>query len=150
MANIVISGIFILISIAIFLETRGFSSYEYSIMNSASFPRGLAVLMILFSVILLGRGISEIRSGTKAEPLKGNPPTLLGLLAVLITTGYVILIRLFGFMISTAVVLVAYALILKRGKFHILDTVIIPAVGLTLVGVMFYFLKIPFFKGVLF
>ena len=149
MTNIIINIIYIILGILIFIGTREFPSYEYSCMNSASFPRVIALLMILFSVIQLLRD-NFYKQKKRNDTVDGNPPTLYLLLVLGIMVVYVLLIKLIGFLIPTALILIVFSIILQKGKLRIIDTFIVPVITIILISVMFYFLNVPLFKGIIF
>lgn len=149
MSNIITSFIFIVLGIVTFQQTQDFPEYDYSIVNSATFPRIIASLMIIFSCCLIARELIRRKKQIR-EKVVGMPLNRIGILGMAVTVGYIFLVELMGFIIPTALVLVAYSFILCGGKFRFLDNIIIPAIGIAFVVIMFSLLNVPLMRGTLF
>ena len=149
MSNIVTGLIFIIFGIVTFQQTQDFPEYDYSIINSATFPRIIAALMIIFSCLMIIRELMRSKKNIR-EKVTGMPLNRVGLLGMAVTVGYIFLVELLGFLIPTALVLIAYSIILCGGKLKFLDNIIIPAIGIAFVVIMFSLLNVPLMRGTLF
>ncbi len=149
MSNIITGFIFIVIGIVTFQQTQDFPEYDYSIINSATFPRIIATLMIVFAGLMIIRELIR-RKKQISEKINGMPLNRIGILGMAVTVGYIFLVELLGFVIPTALVLVVYSFILCGGRFKFLDNIIIPAIGIVFVVIMFSLLNVPLMRGSLF
>ena len=145
MPNLVMSVVFLAIAGLTLLQTRGFPEYDYSVVNSASFPRAIAILMIVFSVLLIVRDLGR-RTRTKGDAI-GLPLNRYGLIGFVATAVYISLVGVLGFLIPTILVLVFYSIILGKWKFRFIDGIVVPSIGIVSIVVMFSFLNVPLLKG---
>ncbi len=149
MANILFGLFFLVLSVVTFLETRGFSKLNYSVMNSATFPRIVALLMAFFSFIVIFRGLKAHFHNNKKDNTEAAINRY-GAFGIAVTLVYVLLVGLLGFLIPTILILMFYSVYLNFGKFRLVDTLLIPGITTILVVVMFLFLNIPLMRGSLF
>ena len=144
-----ISGISgLLLSLYVFLESRTFAdASEGAANNPALFPVALAILLAIFSSILI------IQALLRKEKIKFsiNKETLfkIGLFFISLTI-YVFVLRYIGFLLSTIIFSIFMINYLKGNKKISLESLIYGVIFSIIVFIVFnYILKVPLPKGFL-
>lgn len=133
-----------IISSAIFIYADGYKGRGVSLYGPNFFPQTLAILLFLFSVIMI---VQALRGGA----LKGlEPINKAGFIRTVITLGisllYLLAMQYLGFFLSTIIFLyVVMTYIGHEGKIvRAVSSLIVAAI---IYGIFHYFLKIPLPEG---
>lgn len=144
----IIPIILIALSIYLYLNTYTFKFSTYQKANPQMWPRGILVLLILISLILIGKMLfSKSHEGAEEEKLKPEVRWSSMLGGVFILFLYLFLMQYLGYIISTLLFTFCAMLMLRnRSKFQLF---VVPIVITTFIFIVFtYGMYIPLPKGV--
>lgn len=145
MGKIAMGLTFFLMGFIFFINSLAYTEEKNMGISSATFPRFISVLMIIYSFILI---FSEVRIFFKSNtqinikqlrfPLKVR-----GVLAVIATIIFYLSFEWLGYIISGIFLMIIYSILLQKEKLKIFDTFIFPIA--TIVSIYFIFRYINVF-----
>ena len=144
----VIPIILIVLSIILYANTYTFKFTTYHKANPQMWPRGILILLILTSLILIGKFLF-LKLGKGPTEDKEKPKTSWGMMlrGILILFLYIFLLQYLGYIISTLTFTLCAMLMLgNRKKFQLF---VVPLVITAFVFIVFHYaMYIPLPKGV--
>lgn len=96
----------ILLSLVVFVVSKGYDIYMYDVVGGGGFPRMLAGIMILCCIGMIAQAAAAGRAGKESRKTGDNKTAFLLVVGVLI---YILLLETVGYL-SCMIVLVAYLL----------------------------------------
>lgn len=141
--EIIIPIIMIILSIYLYTQTYSFKYTDYQQANPQMWPRGVLVLLILISTILIGKVLLK---GIDWKPKPSiNYKKSISIIIFLFL--YIFLMQFCGYLISTLIFI--FCALILFGNRNILQLIIVPLLIVTLIFLIFnYLLYIPLPKGI--
>ena len=148
MGELIVPIVMLLIGGMFYREAGLLKVKEGYAMNSASYPRFLAVILMLCAVFLIIRFVIRRKAYMENEKNMVLDPRVM-LVAIMFALFYLLLDKL-GYIICGIGMMVGLAMLLQKGKRNIFDTVIFPVVFTICLFFAFRFMSVYLPNGVIF
>lgn len=145
MGELIMAIIFLAMSVVFILVAGQFSTIDNMPINSATFPRVVAVLLLIYSSILIIKNIKNLK--TKKDLPKIEIKTIIVMLSSII---FYLVFDYLGYIISSILLLVVIAVLLQNKKLKAMDTIVLPVTFVICLYFTFKILKISLPIGKLF
>jgi len=120
--ELIIPIILVALSIFLYINTYAFKFTTYEKASPKMWPRGILILLILISLVLIGKLLFE-KSERVAEKEKQSPKTKWGMMlaGIFILFFYILLMQYLGYILSTFLFTVCAMFMLgNRNKLHLI------------------------------
>ena len=148
MGELITPILFVVVGFFFYREAGSLKIKEGYPMTSASFPKVIAVLLILCGIALIVKVLIQRKKYIEAEKKLIFDPRLFLALALLIA--FYFLLEPVGYIISGIVLMVGISLFMQKGKPKLFDTVILPVTLPIVMYFIFQFMSIYLPVGDLF
>lgn len=146
MGEIIIGLVLIGLGLLIFIQGGNLPSLNEAFFNAGSFPRMIAAVLILLSILLILSKLNELRKMEPAEDKVSNKKRLAAFYKeyklVILTTAvffvYIFLLQFIGFVVSTILFIIGTAILIGYRKRKEVMTISAVAVILTLTIYFFF------------
>lgn len=146
MGEIIIGLVLIGLSLVIYIQGGNLPSLNEAFFNAGSFPRMIAAVLILLSIILILSKLNELRKKKPAEDKVSSKERLAAFYTeyklVILTTAvffvYIFLLQFIGFVVSTILFIIGAAILIGYRKRKEVVTISAVAVILTLTIYFFF------------
>lgn len=146
MGEIIIGLVLIGLGLLIFIQGGNLPSLNEAFFNAGSFPRMIAAVLILLSILLILSKLNELRKMEPAEDKVSNKERLAAFYKeyklVILTTAvffvYIFLLQFIGFVVSTILFIIGTAILIGYRKRKEVMTISAVAVILTLTIYFFF------------
>ena len=132
MGELIMASLFFIMSIVFIITAGKFPVMKDMPIHSDTFPKAIAILMLIYSGILIIRTIKKLKE--KQELPQIGKRTLIAMAGAVV---YYFVFDYLGYIISSILLLILYAALLQKKKLRTLDTFILPTVFV--IGLYFAF-----------
>lgn len=148
MGEVIVPAVMLLIGCAFYREAGLLKVKEGYALNSASYPRFLAVVLILCAVFLLIRFAIRHKYYMEEERKLVLDPRIIP--AVLLLAVFYLMFETLGYVVCGMILMVGLALLLQKEKLRIFDTVVFPVVFTVCLFFIFRFMSVYLPTGTVF
>lgn len=148
MGELIVPVLMLFMGGAFLFESGRLKIKEGYALTSASYPRLLAIILILCAVVLIIRFFLKYKYFITEEKTKGLDLRIFAVFAILLL--FYLLLEPLGYLICGVLLMSGLSLLLQKGKRHMFDSILFPVVLTVGLFIVFQFMNVYLPAGILF